>query len=809
MAVQGLDRATAPPAATAKQMLDEIGGRWWNVYIGGPESGGHGWTPALVGEYIRHGIDRFMLTYVGRQHHGPLTRGQGQADALDALGIAEGFGYTGDFPLCLDVELRTFESAPAKAVEYTRAWCATVRDRGARPGVYANAVPLKAMAKGNVPADFVWVASWVSHGPAKHDPHAIPNLPPELWSRQGQRAWQYAGAFDNKPCRVLGLDVDINVADLGCLAQPPGVQQAAHGPRVLRRGDEGVRVQRLTRRLSFVRSQATRAPYLDGARRRFDRETEAAVKAFQREHGLADSGRFGSRTAEKLSRAVAQEKERRKQDGGGVPVQANVPVGSARRDLAALVGRALRTDDRHDEAFEDLLAYGLRRRRQLKRAVDERGSSTEGLLSKIVEILLRIEDDVEELGEPEEKQPAVTTAPPAANAPAEAEPAVAGTATAPQAVSIQPSPPGATAALPQPEPNGNTAADTAAALAAMSDRALARLIREHDAAIGVARGVLVERFAGYEAELARLGRLGGPGGGKVTSGGGKVTPAGGGKVTPGGGKVTPGGGKVTPGGGKVIPGAGKETPGKGSVADIRLGDQAHVVRASKIALARFLAAKGTQEHVPLRRTLRREALVRKRGEIATQTWQNGVRAAQHLSGQRATGVMDGELQKTLQRHWPSDSALRRLMRGTPAWRLIKGQVSPNFNLREFACKDGTPYVTGLVREQGLTKEQAKKRARELAKRLERVRKADGDRKLTLTSVYRTVAHNARQPGAVKNSSHLRGFAADIPAPAGVSLETHHKHVRAAFEAGVGFYPPPHGSFVHGDFDTNLGLARNW
>ena len=71
MSLQGLDRAAAPPPATAKRMLAEIGGRWWNVYIGGPESGGSGWTPALVREYVRHGIDRFMLTYVGRQSRGP------------------------------------------------------------------------------------------------------------------------------------------------------------------------------------------------------------------------------------------------------------------------------------------------------------------------------------------------------------------------------------------------------------------------------------------------------------------------------------------------------------------------------------------------------------------------------------------------------------------------------------------------------------------------------------------------------------------------------------------------------------------
>src|SRR3954469_14449636 len=117
MAAQGLDRATAPTPQQAKRMLDSIGGQWWNVYIGGPESGGHGWSPALVADYVRHGIDRFMLTYVGRQKRGPLTAAQGQADAREALKLAGSYGYTGNFPLCLDVELPTYESAPAKTVE--------------------------------------------------------------------------------------------------------------------------------------------------------------------------------------------------------------------------------------------------------------------------------------------------------------------------------------------------------------------------------------------------------------------------------------------------------------------------------------------------------------------------------------------------------------------------------------------------------------------------------------------------------------------------------------------------------------------
>jgi glycoside hydrolase-like protein len=239
-ALQGLDKDVAPPAATAKRMLDAIGGRWWNVYIGGPESGGVGWTPRLLEEYAAHGIERFMLTYVGRQAGGPLTRRQGRADAHDAVQIAKGFGYVDNFPLCLDIEQHTYDSAPARAIEYARAWCATVRALGIRPGIYANPAPLRVM-HGVVPADFVWVASWVSHVAGPRDPRRAPQMPAAMWPNPSQRAWQYAGAFGNTPCRVLGIDVDISVADAGVLAHAPGGQpehvltRVAH-PRPLRPG---------------------------------------------------------------------------------------------------------------------------------------------------------------------------------------------------------------------------------------------------------------------------------------------------------------------------------------------------------------------------------------------------------------------------------------------------------------------------------------------------------------------------------------------------------------------------------------------
>jgi peptidoglycan hydrolase-like protein with peptidoglycan-binding domain len=369
---QGLDRATAPPAATAKKMLDTIDGRWWCVYIGGPYSGGHGWSPEVVREYVRHGIDRFMLTYVGQQagaqfKEGELTRERGRKDAREALALAKNYGYTGDFPLCLDVELSTFNHSPSKTVEYTRAWCATVHEAGARPGVYANPAPLQAMAKGKVPAEFVWIASWVSTTASRRDPHEVKGMPANLWERPGQRAWQYAGIIKGKPCNVLGFNVDINVADLGCLAPAPNgkKEQAPKRVRALRRGDRGPLVVRATHRLSVLRSRKTGRPYLDGPRSRFDAETETALKAFQSEHGLAASGRYGRESARALLKAV---KKARPAHNGAKP-----EIGAT--NLPALVRDFRRLEAQADRAWQRLEVYGRERGRVLERAKDRADDS--------------------------------------------------------------------------------------------------------------------------------------------------------------------------------------------------------------------------------------------------------------------------------------------------------------------------------------------------------------------------------------------------------------------------------------------------
>ncbi len=108
-----------------------------------------------------------------------------------------------------------------------------------------------------------------------------------------------------------------------------------------------------------------------------------------------------------------------------------------------------------------------------------------------------------------------------------------------------------------------------------------------------------------------------------------------------------------------------------------------------------------------------------------------------------------------------------------------------------------------MREQGLSKAQAKQRAKQLASRLERLRTREGNRVIHLNSAFRTKRHNA-SVGGVPNSAHTRGYAVDIRPPAGVSIAAHHGHVRKVFEGGVGRYA----TFIHGDFAPEE-RGQNW
>lgn len=84
-------------------------------------------------------------------------------------------------------------------------------------------------------------------------------------------------------------------------------------------------------------------------------------------------------------------------------------------------------------------------------------------------------------------------------------------------------------------------------------------------------------------------------------------------------------------------------------------------------------------------------------------------------------------------------------------RTFAGIGIKHFSVDEFGCiEDRTPYP----------KEWINTRLIRLMMELEKLRAALGDRRMFITSGYRTERHN-RQVGGSKNSQHLQGLAADI------------------------------------------------
>ena len=119
-------------------------------------------------------------------------------------------------------------------------------------------------------------------------------------------------------------------------------------------------------------------------------------------------------------------------------------------------------------------------------------------------------------------------------------------------------------------------------------------------------------------------------------------------------------------------------------------------------------------------------------------------------------------------------------------------LSPHFHVREFRCKDGTDTV--MVDEA-------------LTVVLQCIREHFG-KAVTITSGYRTAAHNAAVGGA-KSSQHLLGRAADIRVQ-GVSVEDVAAYAESLMPdwGGVGRYPVKAGranGWVH--VDTRADKAR--
>lgn len=565
----------------------------------------------------------------------------------------------------------------------------------------------------------------------------------------------------------------------------------------LKRGATGDPVVKLTRRLSFVRAAKTKQPYLDGKRTTFDAPTELALKRFQRQHGLKGTGVADADTLHKLDRSVRAEKARRRRPAPAPAPKPGQPAPRpkpARVGLAELVEHHERRAALSDRAWADLLAYGAR----LRQAVETEkqrpahpvpASGNGGGADALAEALARIENKLGILIHIEQRRDDVLGGAVAASeAPAPPPPAPTievGVATVATAV---------VTATPEAVP----AAPKRRALTELSHADLVQRIALLDRMSRRARAELVERYEDAESSLVAL-RPPKPKP-RPTNDGPHPSHNGGGGVPT---KPPKGEAHRRP----DPDGTGGRQGGRSVVT--KRGDRGMLVRRSKIALVRYLKAKGDPD-TKLRTQLRRDARAPGRRDLATEVWERGVRAAQRVAGRPVDGELDGELMQILHEFWPTAGTVKRAVRSTPAWRAIPGQLTPNFNVKEFACKDGarTPYIAGLMKEQGLSKKEARMRAKGLAKRLEHLRKLGGNKPLVVTSAFRTKAYNASLSGSATNSAHTRGYAVDTPPPRGISLERHRDHARQAFECGIGYYPKGRGYFIHCDFDKTLG-RRTW
>lgn len=117
----------------------------------------------------------------------------------------------------------------------------------------------------------------------------------------------------------------------------------------------------------------------------------------------------------------------------------------------------------------------------------------------------------------------------------------------------------------------------------------------------------------------------------------------------------------------------------------------------------------------------------------------------------------------------------------------------HLNLRELACKDGTPYPY-----------YNDNRLERLIQLFEDIRKLAGDKPIKILSAYRTVIHNKKIRGA-KNSQHLYGRALDLQHSKMTNTEFYELIRSNVIELGIGGLGR-YKTFVHVDIRPGDRIA---
>jgi len=115
------------------------------------------------------------------------------------------------------------------------------------------------------------------------------------------------------------------------------------------------------------------------------------------------------------------------------------------------------------------------------------------------------------------------------------------------------------------------------------------------------------------------------------------------------------------------------------------------------------------------------------------------------------------------------------------------QLSANFKVSEFACKDGSDAI--LIDDK-------------LVVFLQKIRDHFA-KPVTINSSYRTANHNAKNGGS-PNSQHLYGKAADISVAGVVPLQVA-QYAESIGVGGIGHAPAGQGNYVH--VDTRTVISR--